>query len=182
MQQMGHTMATTSTGSSKTRASATAGKTGGKPRSTSAKPAKPAAKSAARPKAKAAPAGARAAAVAKPATSAGGSMLRTAAETQKELKKKELIEAVVERSGVRKKYAKPAVEAMIDILGEAIAEGRELNLQPLGKITRKRTKDTTNARVTMARIRQSKHAGPALDPAETPDAGESKETVADAAE
>ncbi|MCA9300045.1 MAG: hypothetical protein KDA28_13325, partial [Phycisphaerales bacterium] len=40
-------------------------------------------------------------------------------ETQKELKKKELIEAVVERSGVRKKYAKPAVEAMIDILGES---------------------------------------------------------------
>lgn len=109
-------------------------------------------------------------------------MLKTAAATQKELKKKELIEAVVERSGIRKKYAKPAVEAMIDILGEAITEGRELNLQPMGKITRKRTKDTANARVTMARIRQSKAAGPAFDPTAKADAGKSKETVADAAE
>lgn len=109
-------------------------------------------------------------------------MLRATADTQKELKKKELIETVVLRSGVRKKYAKPAVEAMIDILGEAIGQGRDLNLQPLGKITRKRTKDTPNARVTMARIRQSKAAGPALDPADNTDAAKPKETVADAAE
>ena len=178
MQQMGHTMATTTGRSRKTTASTAASGAGSKPRSTSAKAAKPAktvTRTAAKTKAAPAPAMSQ-------AKGASGSMLKAAADTQKELKKRELIDAVVERSGVRKKYAKPAVEAMIDILGEAISEGRELNLQPLGKITRKRTKDTANARVTMARIRQSKAAGPAFDPADKADAGKSKETVADAAE
>jgi len=82
-----------------------------------------------------------------------------------DLKKRELIDKVVERSGVRKRNAKPVVEAMIDILGEAISEGRGLNLQPLGKLKHQRRKETGNATVTVAKIRQSKSAGPALDKA-----------------
>jgi DNA-binding protein HU-alpha len=77
------------------------------------------------------------------------------------MKKKELIEAVVERSGVRKKFAKPAMEAMMEILGEAIAEGRDLNLPPMGKIKHQRVKEASNARITVAKIRQSKNAGQA---------------------
>lgn len=99
-----------------------------------------------------------------------------------ELKKRELIDEVVSRSGVRKKFAKPAIEAMIDILGEAIADGREVNLQPLGKIKQQRIKDTSNARITVAKIRQSKSAGPALDPADRADDDNSNETVAEPAE
>lgn len=99
-----------------------------------------------------------------------------------ELKKKELIDEVVARSGVRKKFAKPAIEAMIDILGEAISDGREVNLQPLGKIKLQRTKDTSNARITVVKIRQSKSAGPALDPEDRADLDNSKETVADRVE
>lgn len=99
-----------------------------------------------------------------------------------ELKKKELIDLVTERSDVRKKYAKPVVEAMIDILGEAIAEGRELNLQPFGKIKHQRTKDTPNARITVAKIRQSKSASPALDHGDDTTKDNAKESVADAAE
>ena len=99
-----------------------------------------------------------------------------------ELKKKELVDLVTERSDVRKKYAKPVVEAMIDILGEAIAEGRELNLQPLGKIKHQRTKDTPNARITVSKIRQSKSASPALDHGESKTKDNAQESVADAAE
>lgn len=99
-----------------------------------------------------------------------------------ELKKKELVDLVTERSDVRKKYAKPVVEAMIDILGEAIAEGRELNLQPFGKIKQQRTKDTPNARITVAKIRQSKSASPALDHGDDATQDNAKESVADAAE
>lgn len=99
-----------------------------------------------------------------------------------ELKKKELIDLVTERADVRKKYAKPVVEAMIDILGEAIAEGRELNLQPFGKIKLQRTKDTPNARITVAKIRQSKSASPALDHGNDATQDNAKESVADAAE
>ena len=70
------------------------------------------------------------------------------------LKKQELIAMVVERSDVAKKHAKPVVEAMLAVLGEALGEGRDLNLQPMGKIKRKRMKDTGKARVMVASIRQ----------------------------
>ncbi|MRU13898.1 DNA-binding protein [Roseovarius sp. A21] len=95
------------------------------------------------------------------------------------MKKKELIEAVVERSGVRKKFAKPAIEAMMEVLGEAIAEGRDLNLPPMGKIKQQRTKEAANVRVTVAKIRQSKEAGAAKD-LEGPE--NPKQGVAEAAE
>jgi len=85
----------------------------------------------------------------------------TPTSTAPMMKKKELIEAVVERSGVRKKFAKPAMEAMMEILGEAIAEGRDLNLPPMGKIKHQRVKEASNARITVAKIRQSKNAGQA---------------------
>ncbi|MEO1139802.1 MAG: HU family DNA-binding protein [Pseudomonadota bacterium] len=80
----------------------------------------------------------------------------TAAVTDPELKKRELLEMVSERAEVPRNKAKPVVEAMIEILGETIAEGRDLNLQPLGKIKVQRTKDLGNARVIVTKIRQSK--------------------------
>ncbi len=74
------------------------------------------------------------------------------------LKKQELIAQVVARSDVAKKYAKPVIEAMLAVLGDALSEGRDLNLQPMGKIKRKRVKDTEKARIIVANIRQSKAA------------------------
>lgn len=72
-----------------------------------------------------------------------------------ELKKKELIDLVVARSGVKKKDAKPAIEALLAILGESIAEGRELNLQPLGKLRINRSEDKGNGRVIVCKLRQA---------------------------
>ena len=72
------------------------------------------------------------------------------------LRKKELIERVVIRSGIKKKDAKPTVEAMLAVLGEALAAGEELNLQPLGKVMVKREKELPNAKVMVCRIRQRK--------------------------
>lgn len=76
-----------------------------------------------------------------------------------EMKKPELIDLVVARSDVKKKYAKPVIEAMHEVLGETVAKGRELNLQPMGKVKYNRTKETTSARVVVAKIRQNKSAG-----------------------
>ncbi|CUH80352.1 HU family DNA-binding protein [Tropicibacter naphthalenivorans] len=73
---------------------------------------------------------------------------------QPELKKRELIEMAVERSGVKKRDAKPAIEAVLAILGEALAEGRELNLQPLGKLKVTRMKKGDNGQIINARVRQ----------------------------
>jgi len=70
------------------------------------------------------------------------------------LRKKELIERVVARSGIKKKDAKPVIEAMLAVLGEALASGEDLNLQPLGKVMVKRVKEHTNAKVMVTRIRQ----------------------------
>ncbi|MFC3615721.1 HU family DNA-binding protein [Lutimaribacter marinistellae] len=85
-----------------------------------------------------------------------------------DLKKKELIDLVVERSGVKKKFAKPAVEAMLAVLGEAIADGRPLNLQPLGKLRVNRAEDKANGRVTVAKIRQSAPADNDSEEPKTP--------------
>lgn len=77
-----------------------------------------------------------------------------------EMRKPELIDKVVEQSGVRKKFAKPVVEAMLEVLGETLAKGRGLTVQPLGKVIIQRSKDAGNARVMIAKIRQSKAHGP----------------------
>lgn len=71
-----------------------------------------------------------------------------------ELKKVELVNEAVERSGIKKKFAKPAIEAALAILGEALADGRDLNLRPLGKLKIMRSKEVANGRVLTARVRQ----------------------------
>ena len=182
-------MPTRATGSSKSKSTAT-GKKATVKKVTAASGRKPASKAPSKPATKAAskPASKPTRATAKPVPEATATQPPTvlsdtpAVATGKELKKNELIAMVVERSGLRKKFAKPAVEAMIDILGDAIAEGRPLNLQPLGKVTRQRTKDTVNARITVAKIRQSKRAGPALSAEDRVDGDNPQDVVADAAE
>jgi len=77
---------------------------------------------------------------------------------QVDLKKKELIDLVVERSNIKKKDAKPVVEAMLAVLGETIASGRELNLQPLGKLRINRSTDKGNGQVIICKLRQSNAA------------------------
>lgn len=72
-----------------------------------------------------------------------------------DLKKKELVDLVVEKSGIKKKDAKPVVEAMLAVLGETIAAGRELNLQPLGKLRINRAEEKSNGRVIVCKLRQS---------------------------
>lgn len=72
-----------------------------------------------------------------------------------ELKKKELVDRVVARSGVKKKDAKPAVEAALAVLGEALANGEELNLQPFGKLKINREKVAGNHRIIVCKLRQN---------------------------
>ena len=73
-----------------------------------------------------------------------------------ELRKKELIDDVVARSGIKKKDAKPVVEAMLAAMGEAHADKRELVLPPFGKLKVRREKDMPKARVLTSIIRQPK--------------------------
>jgi len=75
--------------------------------------------------------------------------------TDPALKKKELIDAVVERSGIKKKFAKPVVEAMLGVLGDTLGKSREMNLQPLGKVKINRSKEVQGGTVLIAKVRQS---------------------------
>ncbi|MCI5110860.1 MAG: HU family DNA-binding protein [Marivita sp.] len=75
--------------------------------------------------------------------------------TGPELKKKELIDLVVARSGVKKRDVKPVVDAMLALLGETIADGREMNLAPLGKLKITRMKKTTKAHIITTRLRRT---------------------------
>lgn len=70
------------------------------------------------------------------------------------LRKKELIERVVARSGVKKKDAKPTIEAMLAVLGEALSKGEELNLHPLGKMKVTRVIEKPNAKVMVTKVRR----------------------------
>lgn len=72
-----------------------------------------------------------------------------------ELKKRELLDLIVTRTGVKKRDAKPVMEAMLTLMSEAITAGRELNLEPMGKLKTNRIKETENGRITIMRLKQS---------------------------
>jgi len=78
-----------------------------------------------------------------------------------DLKKRELLEQIAERTGQSKNKARPFVDAMIEIMGDAISKWGGLNLPPMGKVKLVRSKDAGNAKVTVAKIRQVK---PQSDP------------------
>lgn len=83
----------------------------------------------------------------------------------KVLGKRELVDLVVAASGIKKRAAKPVIEAMLKELGDALSRGETLNLQPFGKGIVKNRKDLENAEVVELRLRRSKLA---LKAAETP--------------
>ncbi len=90
-----------------------------------------------------------------------------ASEPSPDLRKKELIDRVVEKSGVKKRDAKPAAEATLAVLGEMLAEGRELNLPGFGKVRINRVEEKDGARVIVCRVRQT--AGGKVDRSDAPE-------------
>jgi DNA-binding protein HU-alpha len=87
------------------------------------------------------------------------------------LRKKELIEKVVARSGVKKKDAKPVVEAVLAELGVALTSNRGMALPPLGKIKINRNKPLPNGRVSIVKVRQKSPAAKTTLPATEKNSG-----------
>lgn len=82
------------------------------------------------------------------------------------VRKKDLMDRVAALSGQKRNQAKPVVEATLDALGAALAEGEELDLPPFGKLRVVREKTRANGRVFTCRISQPAAAppsGPAAD-------------------
>ena len=55
-------------------------------------------------------------------------------ESVAQLKLKELVETIVERTGQRKGEVRTTVQAALAVMGETLAAGQEVNLPPLGKM------------------------------------------------
>lgn len=72
-----------------------------------------------------------------------------------ELKLRDLIEGAAATGEVKKSDAKAAIRAALAVLGEALAEGRDVNLPGLGKVKTKRSKVTKGRRVSELRLRQN---------------------------
>lgn len=73
------------------------------------------------------------------------------------IKKPEFIDRAVGRTDVKKRDAKPAIEAALAVLAEALSNGEELNLPPMGKMRVVKSKDLgEGAKVLTLKLRTMK--------------------------
>lgn len=81
-----------------------------------------------------------------------------------DLKLRELVQAVAEAGDFKKPQTKAVIEATLNVLGEALAAGRDINLPGLGKAKVKRSKLANGRRVSELRLRQDLPSPSAHDP------------------
>ena len=96
------------------------------------------------------------------------------------LRKGDFIEAVVARCGVKKRDAKPAIEAAMAILGETLQGGRGINMPELGKIKVQNSKTVGDVSVINLRMRRKENDG--TDTAAEGEGESDKEGLAEPAE
>lgn len=73
-----------------------------------------------------------------------------------EFRRPELIEKVMERSGMKRKDVKPVVEAMLAVMGDLLVEETDMNIAPLGKVMVKNAKELEKAHVLTVKVRRPK--------------------------
>ena len=77
------------------------------------------------------------------------------AEGPARLSRRELINRIADETGVKKRMVRPVVDAMLRELGDALSEGKQLNLKPLGKAVVKRSQELPNGEVLVLRLRRT---------------------------
>lgn len=87
------------------------------------------------------------------------------------LKKAEFLDRAVARTDVKKRDAKPAIEAALAVLAEALSNGEEMNLPPMGKLRVVKSKDLgEGAKVLTLKLRTMKDgAGLGAAPSDSDD-------------
>lgn len=82
------------------------------------------------------------------------------------IKKPEFLDRAVERTDVKKREAKPAIEAALAVPAVSLINGEELNLPPMGKLRVVKSKDVgEGAEVLTLKLRTMKDgAGQGADP------------------
>ncbi|MER5171401.1 HU family DNA-binding protein [Thioclava kandeliae] len=79
----------------------------------------------------------------------------TPPQAQLALRKKDLVDRVVERSGLKKPQVKAALDALLEELGEQLAEDTPLILPPLGKLRVTRRDAKGQGEVLVLKLRRS---------------------------
>ena len=80
------------------------------------------------------------------------------------MKKPDFLDRAVARSGVKRRDAKPAIEAALNELAEALLRGDEINLPPLGKLKMVKDKPLTEgAHALSVKVRTMKTAAGGKD-------------------
>ncbi len=75
------------------------------------------------------------------------------ATPNKELKKKELIDRIIAESGMKRGEVRTALDATMTVLRQALREGNDLSIAPLGKIKIAREKETPNGKLVVCRVK-----------------------------
>lgn len=78
----------------------------------------------------------------------------------KSLRRKEFVERVAARSGLKLGVIKSTLEAILGELGDALSAGEVVTLQPLGKIMVNRQKNIENGEVLICKLRRKRPVAP----------------------
>ena len=70
------------------------------------------------------------------------------------MRTKDLVEAIAPNVSVKRKDLRPLMEAVFKAMGDALAEGKSLNIPPLGKILVKKERKGENADTIVLRLRR----------------------------
>jgi len=70
------------------------------------------------------------------------------------LKKRELIDGVAAETGLKRREVRAVTEAVLSVMGGALADGRSLNLEPLGKLRVAKSTDNEGSRVLTCKLRR----------------------------
>ncbi|RVV99752.1 DNA-binding protein [Mesobaculum littorinae] len=80
------------------------------------------------------------------------------------LRKGDLLDEVAAATGLPRNKVKPMVEATLATMGQALSDGKELTLQPFGKLKIQRVKDMANGQALTVKIRRSTQSIEETDP------------------
>jgi hypothetical protein len=95
-------------------------------------------------------------------------------KTRRILKKKDFMDRAIDKSGIKKADAKAGIDAALAVLAEALANGDDLILPPLGKLKVTREKANPKGRILILRLQ--------LIPAGASDVSGGSEPLAEAAD
>lgn len=76
----------------------------------------------------------------------------TGIEPRLQLRMRDILERVVDRSGMKKGEARTAIEATMAVIGEAIENGEDIDLPGFGKLKIQKEKETGKGKAYLLRL------------------------------